>query len=611
VVVPYDSSGKVDLIPAVAYLRKSTKGERRGAGGRSRQKQEKSLQQQREEILKLARGRFRILAWFEDEGISGWKRGAKRPHYQEMLTRVESLGAKAILCDHIDRFSRANYDDVMEDSGALRKAGVRWVVTVSHGEYDLHAGRRNDIGAIIQFVAAVWAAHEFSRNLGRRIALARRNGAAENRRTGGTAPYGLENDGKGGLVPGDPEEVATVRWVFDQFVTHLRSLRDIAGDLNRRKVPPPRGKAWYAKTVGLLLRQPAYRGTFRFNVNHRGQFFGIDGYGEVVEADDLGGGAGKVFTSADAYADPLIEPALFDRAQERLEALAKDPGRRNRSGEYALTGVLVCGHCGTPMYGVRVRRREGRRSPTVYKCNGNSLRGKGTCRQYQIRESEVLPFLVRLLGREIGSLTALAPQPPGNPGGQWQGQRERVQAERDRLASRIDQAEANLLEVDDARTVKALSAKVSGMRDELDKLDAELSAAPADDSAADAAAREALAKWWEEVKETVLLVPLTDRLDPAPVRAVDPKRVNEALLDVGCEVRLRWRTEGYTSMTYKARGKDGVVRRRGGSPRERHVLDGGRFRLGQRRGLVPVKGKVAGTPASRTTPAASATPGGP
>jgi hypothetical protein len=49
-----------ELIPSVAYLRKSTKGERTG-----RQKQEKSIAQQREGILKLARGRFEILAWFK------------------------------------------------------------------------------------------------------------------------------------------------------------------------------------------------------------------------------------------------------------------------------------------------------------------------------------------------------------------------------------------------------------------------------------------------------------------------------------------------------------------------------------------------------------------
>jgi DNA invertase Pin-like site-specific DNA recombinase len=94
------SKGKPELIPAVAYCRKSTKGQRDG-----QERQEKSLPQQRAEITKLAEGRYEILEWFEDEGISGSKRGSKRPDYTRMLEQVKGLGARAIVCDNIDRFS--------------------------------------------------------------------------------------------------------------------------------------------------------------------------------------------------------------------------------------------------------------------------------------------------------------------------------------------------------------------------------------------------------------------------------------------------------------------------------------------------------------------------
>src|SRR5262249_39795317 len=158
---------------------------------------------------------------------------------------------------------------------------------------------------------------------------------------------------KGGLVPGDAAKVEVARWAFDRYGNHGWSLRDLAGDLNKRHVPPPRGKMWYARTLGVMLRQPAYRGTFRFNLNHRGQVFGIDAEGEVVESAELGQAGGKLFV-AEAVYEPLIEPGLFDRVQARLKAEAADRGRCNRSGDYALTGILRCGHCGTPMYGVRV-----------------------------------------------------------------------------------------------------------------------------------------------------------------------------------------------------------------------------------------------------------------
>src|SRR6516162_5861577 len=106
------------LVPAVAYTRKSTKGEKFDRHGKKQKRQEKSLAQQKEEIGKLARGDFEIVKWFEDEGISGWKRGAKRPAYQKMLAEVKALSARAVLCDHIDRFNRASIDDVSEDAAA-------------------------------------------------------------------------------------------------------------------------------------------------------------------------------------------------------------------------------------------------------------------------------------------------------------------------------------------------------------------------------------------------------------------------------------------------------------------------------------------------------------
>jgi DNA invertase Pin-like site-specific DNA recombinase len=77
---------------AVGYLRKSTKGERLDSHGQRRERQEKSIAQQKAEVVKLAKGRFEIVKWFEDEGISGWKRQAKRPDFQKMLDEVNQLG---------------------------------------------------------------------------------------------------------------------------------------------------------------------------------------------------------------------------------------------------------------------------------------------------------------------------------------------------------------------------------------------------------------------------------------------------------------------------------------------------------------------------------------
>src|SRR5262249_20848800 len=127
---------------------------------------------------------------------------------------------------------------------------------------------------------------------------------------------------------------------------------------------------------------------------------------------------------------------------------------------------------------------------------------------------------------------------------------------------------------------------------------------------------EALAAWWEEFNRVAVSVPLPGPLPPAALFYQDPasetaavmveaRKVNEALLQLGCEVRLWWETETYTSMTYKEKGKDGVVRQRGGVEKTHHVFARGRFKLGQHKGTF--KGTVLDTTACRSTLAASAT----
>jgi site-specific DNA recombinase len=606
-----------ELIPAVGYLRKSTKGRRKDKDGEYQECQEKSIPAQKESILHRARGRYEIRGWFVDDGVPGWKKGAARPDFQRMKDSAASLGARAVLVDDIDRFSRANQDDIQEDARELRKAGVRWVDAVSHTAFDLEAGQRNDIGGMIGFVAAAWAAHESSRKLARRIARTRRNAAMKNKRSGGYAPYGLvdDDDNKGWLKAGEPDKVAIVRWMFD-LIDPLGDERRhptwLATDLNRRKVPGPKGGVWYVSTVIDLLRRPEYKGTFRFNLKHSGHFYGINADGEIVDALDLAG-TGKLY-SADAVWEPLIDPDQFDRVQTRLDELAKDRSRSRREGNYVLSGVLVCGHCGRTLDGVRSPRPSGKRSPTVYRC-----KAMGLCRPYQIPEAEILPFVLRLLGEEIANIRTLLSSPPDslfNPGREAALEWERKKAVRDQLKARIDKAEDGILDEEDPRTRKSLSAKVSAWRDELETLDAELSDEPKLDGQRTRSQLEALAAWWDEFEAEAVWMPVRDdqqlrrfgfdpdAMDPDK-RAkceellydshveVSPRRVNEALKELGCEVRLWWRLEARTSMLYKVRGVQ-----KGGQLRERPIFDRGEFRLGQRRGTF--KGKVTACPASRT-----------
>src|SRR5262249_27529 len=138
--------------------------------------------------------------------------------------------------------------------------------------------------------------------------------------------------------------------------------------------------------------------------------------------------------------------------------------------------------------------------------------------------------------------------------------------------------------IEDARNRQALDRKLTAMRDQLERLDAELAAVPEMTPGYSAEQLEALTAWWDEFDKIAVSMPVKGDLpvithfyqDPWAEEAallVEPRKVNEALHQIGCEVRLRWETKEHVSLA--------------GKPCKRHVLVRGRFRLGQHKGVLP------------------------
>ena len=562
------------LPKALGYLRKSTKGTR--ADGR--QRQEKSIAQQKSEIIKLVRNHYEIVAWYIDDGVSGWKREAGRPDFQRMLAEAQGHGAVAIVCDNLDRFSRAAVGDVQADANSLRQSGVRWIVTNSHGIYDL--GARYDIGEILKFTVAVWSSCEYSRQLSRRISLARRNRALDGKRSGGARPMGYVATKDGGLKLGDAKEIKIIRWIFEWFVTKRWSLNAIAAELNKQKTPASRGGIWWTAAVRDILLNPVYAGGFRYNHKPAGHFYGVDGKGEIVEKESVEG-KGKVWIQWGTH-EGLVPRKTFDQAQARIEERGRDKSRQKRMG-YALTGVLVCSHCNRGMYGVTVRGK------TVYRCTTSSVHGKGSCQKYMIREERILPFVAKLVAEEIASITELLHAPPEellDPQKARVEHRAELEVERDKLSKQIAKATQNLMLCEDARSRKDMDAAVTAMRDRAEEIDRDLDGGAGDPVEYRPEELEALEEWWQAYQEKAVQVPWSGNSVPPGYALyqdddtlehylVDPLALNAALADLGAEVKLSWDTA-----TRKLAN---------GATRNAYTLKAGRFRLGRQSGKVPRK----------------------
>lgn len=562
------------LIPAVGYLRKSTVDEVT-ASGKRKTASEKSIAQQKKEATTLADGEYQVISWYEDPNTPGWKRGAKRPGFQAIMDRAEQAGDfQAIICDNLDRFSRASFDDVQHDARRLKKAGVRWIVTAAQGVFDL--GKGNDIGEILKFAVAVWSAHEFSRQLSRRISLARRNRALEGKRTGGPIPYGMVNDGEGGLLPGDRAQVKIVRWMFEEFGERGRSLNAICKKLNKQGTPSPRGGRWTVAALKRILANTAYRGDFTFNRNPRGEFFHIDGRGEVVEKERCEGHL--LFLTPGRY-EAIVEPALFDKVQARLDRVGGNRGLKGKA-MYPLSGLLRCGHCGSLLYGVRPNGK----SAVVYRCDGGN---SGSCPlgNPQVREDRLLPFVMNLLGEEIENIRVLLSAPPDAMRGAGERRADRTEEiarKRTALEKKIVTARESLMEAPDRATRQFIAAKITEMTAELEGLEREAEEPAKGRHGYTGSELDALAEWWREFDANAVSVPSrqapdhgtcwyvdkeADGSDGMVRYLVDGLRANEMLRELGCRIELRWETTKHGS-------------------RVRHELAWGRFVLGERTGSV-------------------------
>ncbi len=174
------SSKQSERIPAIGYLRKSTKGKRPDG----RERQEKSISQQKTEIKKLAkRLGYRIVDWYADEGISGWKMGHERPSYDRLLHDAASnRNFIAIFVDNLDRLSRATPFKVAADLNHLAEAGVADIFCANGDRY--HIKDEHNYGEVFRIVAVLMGNAEYSRQLGRRVAIAHRNNAMQGKITG-------------------------------------------------------------------------------------------------------------------------------------------------------------------------------------------------------------------------------------------------------------------------------------------------------------------------------------------------------------------------------------------------------------------------------------------
>jgi DNA invertase Pin-like site-specific DNA recombinase len=375
-----------------------------------------------------AREGLAIDHWFEDsEGRNPRDLAGKRVGFQLMLESVRAGMIRQIIVDSQDRFGTRDAYQFGEFLTLLRDNNCElW--SVNQGELS----KDDDATILTNTIGALTSTREqkekAARNIGGKV-----KGAKAGEYQGGYPAYGLDVvcfsggveawrvkwvghyerwkvypdgtreafNGKDNFPaknandtlryrPGDTERLAVVRSIFDSYATENVSPGQIANRLNNAGTTTTVGTPWNKIIVRQMLSNPIYLGLPAWNKRGGSRFKEYVG-GLVKDVTNKVPGRKREATDyvqpeATEF-EPIIENAVWEKVQRKLEAAKQGPKRPAQVSELWLKSFLVCGHCGKPM---RACRPQPRMEYGSYFCGTYGTYGKDNptgCRCHRVKHS--------------------------------------------------------------------------------------------------------------------------------------------------------------------------------------------------------------------------------
>ena len=313
-----------------------------------------SIEQQVEQCTAHARHLgIEIKQIYSDRAVSG--KTDQRPAFQQMMKDAEKGGFKFVVAWKSNRIGR-NMLQAMVNEERLSEVGVRCLY-VEEDFDDNAAGRfalRNMMN-VNQF---------YVENMAEDIRRGLRDSASQCKVLGNRT-YGYEKDPSGKYAIRE-SEAEIVREIFRRILTGEAQI-DIINDLNRRGLKTSRGFEWSRNSLQNLVKNDKYIGIYR--------------YSDIV----IEGGI------------PRIMPdEMFYQVQEALKVKPNPTQnrRRNKNGEYLLTGKLFCGKCGAPMVG---KSGTGKLGKLYFYYTCKNREDSKTCDKENARRDEIEDYVAKVI----------------------------------------------------------------------------------------------------------------------------------------------------------------------------------------------------------------------
>lgn len=314
---------------------------------------------------------------FEDAGYSA--KNTDRPKYQEMMARIRNKEFSHLLVWKIDRISR-NLKDFTEMYEELKKYNITFIS--KNEQFDTSCA----MGEAMLKIILVFA--ELERKLtGERVYSVMLSRAEKGLWNGASVPLGYKRSSENKFPVIDEEEAKTVKYIYNLYEKNASTAKT-AFQLNSEKIKTKRGGKWTAKTVGDILRNPFYIGTYRYNVkNSPNRRWKDEKEWVVVENNHPG----------------FISHEQFEKVNKMLSDNYRGNNAFQRSNihTHIFSGILFCGKCGSTFNAGLDRARNDGYRPSRYTCYSNHFNDNiHSCNNF-VSDITLLPFVLNYISNFI------------------------------------------------------------------------------------------------------------------------------------------------------------------------------------------------------------------
>lgn len=308
---------------------------------------------------------------FEDAGYSG--KNTSRPDYQEMINRIKTGEFSHLLVWKIDRISR-NLIDFCDMYEELKKYNCTFVS--KNEQFDTSSA----MGEAMLKIILVFA--ELERKLtGERVTAVMIDRATKGLWNGAPLPLGYAWDKVSKFPVIDEMEKKTVELIFSMY-KQSESTSVVRNMLNENKLKTKRDGTWTTKTVSDIIRNPFYKGTYRYNYRESAR-------GKKKKENE--------WIIVEDNHPAIITKDLWQECNAIMDLNAERNNAKFRSNvkTHIFSSLIQCGECGNNMYAKQDKPHLDGYTPSLYACKGRY--NKLGCSQKTVSDTIVAEFILNFI----------------------------------------------------------------------------------------------------------------------------------------------------------------------------------------------------------------------